>query len=226
MKNGNFMPSREIGDKMSGCFKKMDFPQGSPESQKQRPDGQTGPGGCKTPEECQKFCGGNPDACKNFQPSPGVMNPGGQTMPQQAGPGGCKTPEECQKFCENNPDNCKNFQQPPTPQEKPCQGDNCQNQIQYRPPEQMQPCQGDNCQNRPPEREFKPLEQGQIQPSTGIMPQNQQQQPQEFQQQPQQQLMPNENPPPPPPPPSAFFKPESFLGALLYPIAKALYNVR
>jgi hypothetical protein len=30
---------------------------------------QAGPGGCKTPEECQLFCTSNPDVCKNFKPS-------------------------------------------------------------------------------------------------------------------------------------------------------------
>jgi hypothetical protein len=47
-----------------------------------------------------------------FQPGPGMTNPGGQMMPQQAGPGGCKNPEECQSYCESNPDACKNFGSP------------------------------------------------------------------------------------------------------------------
>lgn len=45
---------------------------------------QAGPGGCKTPEECQTFCQNNPETCKNFQPAqniqPGQIQP---MMPSQ-----------------------------------------------------------------------------------------------------------------------------------------------
>jgi len=135
MKNG-IMPPREIGEKMQGCFQKMGPPPGA-EGQPgaggfMPPAGQTGPGGCKTADECQTYCGAHPDECKNFgsnnngqqfapgtgpggnQPGPGVVNPGGQIMPQQAGPGGCKGPEECTSYCTSHPDECKNFQQPPS----------------------------------------------------------------------------------------------------------------
>lgn len=49
------------------------------------PDGQqmpqqAGPGGCKGPEECQKYCASNPEVCKNFQPP---QNQQGQMQPQQ-----------------------------------------------------------------------------------------------------------------------------------------------
>lgn len=135
--------------------------------------GQTGPGGCKTPEECKKVCEDNPDQCKNFQqmpggqsgpagagegqnfqPGPGAINPGGQTMPQQAGPGGCKGPEECKTYCETNPDQCKNFGSgggqgqfaPVTGSTKPCEGENCQ-QIQqmFKPGTEPIKCEGDKC---------------------------------------------------------------------------------
>ncbi|MFH1162212.1 MAG: hypothetical protein V1696_02975 [Candidatus Jorgensenbacteria bacterium] len=156
-RSGAAMPTRDIGDKIGGCFQQMMGPGGPGEGGMMPPAGQTGPGGCKTPEECQSYCTSNPEACKNlggpqgqpgqFQPGPGVTNPGGQMMPQQAGPGGCKTPEECQSFCMSNPDTCKNFKpvdgqdsragggagggserrgtMPDGTPGKPCEGDNC-----------------------------------------------------------------------------------------------------
>ncbi|MHB9019991.1 MAG: hypothetical protein ACYC3G_03980, partial [Minisyncoccota bacterium] len=38
---------------------------------------QAGPGGCKSPEECQKYCSSNPEECKNF--GGGQIAPGTQT---------------------------------------------------------------------------------------------------------------------------------------------------
>lgn len=39
---------------------------------------QAGPGGCKGPEECQKYCTANPDVCKNFQPPQNQQGQRGQ----------------------------------------------------------------------------------------------------------------------------------------------------
>ena len=99
-----------------------------------RKTGGKGPSGCAGREECDAFCKNpeNQETCFNFgkengfispeqlkqmdeennkfQPGPGMINQGNQTMPQQTGPGGCKTPEECKTYCENNPEICKNFQ--------------------------------------------------------------------------------------------------------------------
>ncbi|MBU2082010.1 hypothetical protein KKH14_01130 [Patescibacteria group bacterium] len=58
-KSGSAMPPREIGEKMRACYEKMGPPSG--------PEGQ-----------------GESD--REFQPGPGMENPGGQMMPQQAGP--------------------------------------------------------------------------------------------------------------------------------------------
>ena len=177
-----------------------------PEEDLQRmgsPAGQPGPGGCKTPEECQNYCQNNPEECQKFQPGPGEVNPGGQMMPQQAAPGGCKTPEESKAYCESNPQDCQNFQQGPS---------------------SGQPCEGENCQYGPPPQD------GQIPPTDQQIQQEFQRQyeqeyQEQFQQQFQQQTAPSE-PPPPPPPPSSLLNPESFLGSVLYIIAKALYSVR
>jgi len=44
---------------------------------------QAGPGGCKGPEECQKYCDSNPEVCKNFQPQQRQTN---QQNQNQSGP--------------------------------------------------------------------------------------------------------------------------------------------
>ena len=207
-----------------------------------RKTGGKGPGGCKGKNECENFCN-NPDnqeTCfnfakdngmipeedlkrmeegrrnQNFQPGPGVVNPGNQIMPEQAGPGGCKGPDECQKYCESNPEACKNF------------GPAGKNNQQGPGPGQMPPCEGENCK-------YGPGNQGPGPNQEGFRPEGQLQQiPQQFQGQPiEQQPMAPQNqqqPPvgenPPPPPPGAFLNPETFLGSVLYVIAKALYSVR
>ena len=229
MKSG-FLPPKETGDQMASCFQKMGPPPGR-EGQEMMQAGQSGPGGCKDPEECKKICENNPEECKNFQPGPGAINPGDQMMPPQAGPGGCKTPEECKSYCESNPQDCQNFQQGPGPnfQQRPssrqqCEGENCQygpppcEGENCQPPQNMQPpqpCEGDNCQ-------FGPPPQGQIPPADQQL-QNFQTQPVE--QQLQQNLPVEQQPPPsteqsPPPPTSFFINPDSLVASA----ARALFN--
>lgn len=111
LKSGSIMPSQNIGEKMGGCFSQFKGPNGPGEEGNMQPGGQ-GSG--------------------EFQPGPGVMNPGNQMMPQQSGPGGCKTPEECQSFCQSNPDACKNFG-PSGNQNGPMQGPPNQEQMQQMP---------------------------------------------------------------------------------------------
>ena len=219
MKSGTVMPSRDIGNKMQGCFEKMGPPQGSSNSQDQE--------GFQPPERQGEF------------------PPGGQT-----GPGGCATPEECQTYCQNNPEACQGFGPQSGPQQgQPCEGDNCQygpmpgQENDFKPPEgefklpeqnQQLPAeiqqqyqeqyQQQLQQQMQLQQEQMQLQQEQMQLQQQLY-QQQYQQPQEFQQPPEQTAPPVENAPPPPPP-SAFFKADSFLGALLYPLAKALYNVR
>lgn len=183
MKNG-VMPPKDIGDKMQNCFQKMGSPNGGEPGSGGMipPAGQTGPGGCKTTEECKAYCESNPGECQKFQPGPGNVNPGEQgpegTPSQQAGPGGCQSPEECQKFCQDNPDACKNFgpdngdrQFAPGTGPGQCEGENCsqQQQNQMQPDQQQgqmiqgQPCQGENCQ-------FGPLPEQQMQPGQELQP--------------------------------------------------------
>ncbi len=122
LKNGTMMPPRELGDKMGECFRQMKGIGGPGEGGFIPPQGQAGPGGCKTPEECKSYCTANPDACKNFGSFQGENRreeggsgssqgvPSGTMIPPgQSGPGGCKTAEECRTFCESNPQACANF---------------------------------------------------------------------------------------------------------------------
>jgi len=127
IKSGDFMPSQKVGDAMRECFEKMGRPpsmQGGPGGgEGMMGPGQTGPGGCTTPEECKSYCETHLEECTNFQPmmpqgTQGPQMQQGAPMPGQmpVGPGGCKTPEECQSYCTLNPQECQNFQTaPPTP---------------------------------------------------------------------------------------------------------------
>ena len=69
IKSGAVAPPREISDKMNGCFQKMGPMGPPPDSEEHVPGdmGKYGPGGCGTPEECQKFCSENPDVCQKNQ---------------------------------------------------------------------------------------------------------------------------------------------------------------
>ncbi|MDP2598359.1 MAG: hypothetical protein Q8P49_00845 [Candidatus Liptonbacteria bacterium] len=112
IKSGQAMPSRDIGEKVGQCFSQMggpgqgmrpggsgaggEMPPGGGQMMGPRPDGQnfqgqpvpafgsfSGPGGCKTPQECMAYCQSNPEACRDFRPptmGPG-MTPMGQEFP-------------------------------------------------------------------------------------------------------------------------------------------------
>ena len=106
-KSGSAMPPRDIGDKIGECFRQGMSPGGPREEGNIPPAGQSsgnvkfqpgpgsanpggqmmsqqsGPGGCKTPKECQSFCQSNPEACRNFRPegNSGSGEPGQPMMP-------------------------------------------------------------------------------------------------------------------------------------------------
>ncbi len=117
-KNGAAMPPKEIGDQMRQCFEKVMPPLPPGSENGMMPVNQSGPGGCKTPEECQKYCESNPQACQNFQPP-------------QTGSGGASIPG-------TNPMPCEGTNCPPPPD-----GQQSESGPQYQPqngPEyQMQP---------------------------------------------------------------------------------------
>src|SRR3989344_7617229 len=123
---------------------------------------------------------------KDFQPGPGMMNPGGQQMPQQAGPGGCKGPEECKTYCESHQDECKSFQPRGGEPGQPGQSEGQPGQMRPSQPGQMQPVQLDRPidQNQPGqfmegrpgqpgqfiEGQPRPMQPGQIQPPQEMEP--------------------------------------------------------
>lgn len=76
-----------------------------------------GPGGCKTPQECDAFCRvlENLNACLDYSVSHGYM-PKEEAdkilaKANKGGPGGCKNEAECESFCRNpeNMEACMNF---------------------------------------------------------------------------------------------------------------------
>ncbi|MBI1961636.1 MAG: hypothetical protein HYS45_02955 [Parcubacteria group bacterium] len=80
-KSGEAMPPQEIGDVMRECFEKNMQSNMPPAGGGQgMPQGAGGPGGCRSPEECQAYCQSNPEACAGFGPpggSPRGTPPGG-----------------------------------------------------------------------------------------------------------------------------------------------------
>ncbi len=120
----NVSPTKDNGDKMQKCFEQFPPQQiqgqgsqngqpgqfgpgqgGQPGQfgpgqgqgpQNGQPGGNfVGPGGCKTPEECNTYCSSHPDECKNFMPprpqngsgQPGQMMPQGPNGQQNGQPG-------------------------------------------------------------------------------------------------------------------------------------------
>ena len=188
MKTGSVI-GRKFGDSINQCFQQfgaVERPPGKdlpgqnqqmeqnqqnqpgdrfqPGSETENPSGrqmpqQAGPGGCKGPEECQKYCASNPEVCKNFQPQQNRMEPGkqgqmqpnqpGQRLPQQPGQpnqgvnnvGPCGTgPGTCSGIGPDDinpsgPNQINQFNQINQPGQQPGQ---IQPQIQQQPGEQQQ----------------------------------------------------------------------------------------
>jgi len=132
IKSGNVMPRREFGDQMRQCFEKMG-PMGPPPGEETPGEGgiipptgqqgQPGPGGCQTPEECNAYCQNNPEQCKGFQPPANQMPCQGEQCQQQ--------PPPCEgENCQQGPPPPEG-QMPPEGQQPPIQ--------QVPPPEQQSP---------------------------------------------------------------------------------------
>ncbi|MBI4991843.1 MAG: hypothetical protein HZB99_01370 [Candidatus Harrisonbacteria bacterium] len=95
--------SRDIGEKMKSCFEKS-IPPGFGQFKE---NGEfSGPGGCKSFEECSSYCQSDPknEQCQKSAP------PGTETGFK--GPGGCSSMEECTAYCQANPEECKGFKSP------------------------------------------------------------------------------------------------------------------
>ncbi len=128
-RSGAIMPPRDIGDKMRECFEKNRPEPGQggtmPPGDMMPPAGnqntQGGPGGCKTSEECNSYCEGHGEECKNFFPA----GQNGQTSNSQMAPGTfsppnvpqssnatmppnpyCTTSEGCMDVCAQDPAKC------------------------------------------------------------------------------------------------------------------------
>lgn len=78
IQSGEAMPSEQLGSTMRKCFEQFspkqkdgEFENGlMPRSDSIEFKGTTGPGGCKSPEECRTYCQGNPTACEGFGGGP------------------------------------------------------------------------------------------------------------------------------------------------------------
>lgn len=190
IKSGELSPSKELGDKMSECFKQMGPPPGEQFGEFQNgnnmmpPNGQfqqTGPGGCSSPEECRAFCESNPQDCQNMPPPQNMPNELTSPPPPPTGPIPMPYPND-------NPNLPNNLQLPPgidcsSPEE-------CQQIIQEQMANQIQQ------QFVPPEGQYQPPPDGQFQsPPDG-----------QYQQYPTDQTNtqppPDEQPTEPPPPPA------------------------
>ncbi len=191
-KSGQAMPSRDMGEKIGQCFSKMSGPPGQgtpggpgaggqmpPRGKQQGPQGNapfkmegtpgsfTGPGGCKTPEECKTLCESNPEACKNFQPPTTQPNmiPGSQERqserqpnPQRQGESGNENFGKIMPFLEGKPiqDGLPFRATPPTGNMPPGSIPPQQGTQQMILPDAIQLLQG--------------LQTGNIIPPTGVMP--------------------------------------------------------
>ena len=157
-----------------------------------------GPGGCRTPEECQTYCASNPQECRSFKPplpNPGPTGQNGPTMGPDNGMGMSNDDfMQVQTVCEN-PEQCKQMEQQIQTQ--------IQNQVQQQGQNQMaspQACQGDNCNYGPPpnQPDGQAAQQYQRPPATGEYPtQMTSQQPATGTQMPSEGPMPNTTAPMP-----------------------------
>ena len=224
LKTGAVIPPKEIGESMRGCYEKIGPPsQGGPGSGGMRPPaGQTGPGGCATPEECQSYCATNPQECQNLKtPTPPTSGGAGQSGPNE-GPGNGMgiSNEQLEEIMKNqpaceSPEQCQQIQQRIEQQIQ----QQVQNQIQNQmAAPQPTPYSGPTPQPAPYPNQPQPQQYQQPQ-----QPSQYQQPPQQYQQyqQPPQQPTPGSTPnTPTPPPPSSFLAPENFLGSIL-----AIFNL-
>ena len=113
LQSGAFDQDMDFGS-LEKCFQKLQSSFSGGAGGPGDHGGFSGPGGCKSIDECTKYCTSNLDACKDFAPPgggqggqfPGGGATGGQfrgggatggTFP--GGPGGCKSQEECITYC-------------------------------------------------------------------------------------------------------------------------------
>lgn len=78
-----------------------------------------GPGGCRTPDECIRYCKepGHEQECNEFK------TPSTTPHAKGRGPGGCGSVEECREYCNANQAECDAFVSESVPSEGKCQAD-------------------------------------------------------------------------------------------------------
>ena len=162
---GTLMPGPQIGDQVRQCFEQYRPNGPGPENGAPgnggfmppnggTPDnmapGITGPGGCASPEECQKYCESNPEACGDSRPPVQPMpRPGGAPMPDY-------NPAPCQgENCPPSPQDSRQYQPPQQP---------IQPGMQVPPEGFVQPPQGLPADGTFPPPSTAPGAGGEIQP--------------------------------------------------------------
>jgi len=111
IQSGEFFGGRDLGEKMKICFEES-LPAEFKDKFIMGAEGEfSGPGGCKTRDECEAYCHANPDACGIKMPEGGGPPTGGGSG-SFSGPGGCKSREECEAYCKSNPAACGGFRPP------------------------------------------------------------------------------------------------------------------
>lgn len=138
---GNFMPPRERADQVRQCFEQFmpRGPEGGPPGlEKPGPEGgfREGPGGCNSPDECQRVCQENPELCRDFGAPGEEQQPISPGFPPEF-EGKCTNAQECMKYCIQNPSDsaCQKMA-------APLQGTMPQPPRNFTPPEGFQPPAG------------------------------------------------------------------------------------
>lgn len=101
----NVKPTRENGEKMKECFEKLP---GGPDGVGAGSQPRTGPGGCRSQEECEAYCREHRSEC-GAPPSGSSGSLEGFSIPPSGGstgPGGCKSQTECEAYCREHPREC------------------------------------------------------------------------------------------------------------------------
>ncbi|MEK7479668.1 MAG: hypothetical protein AAB665_00100 [Patescibacteria group bacterium] len=68
-------------------------------------EGMSGPGGCKSPEECRAYCDSHPEECGDFRPGQGPDRPVGQERAIERR--GFEVPPGLMEECKENPEACR-----------------------------------------------------------------------------------------------------------------------
>jgi hypothetical protein len=114
IKSGVLMPGPELGEHMKRCWE-QNMPQDGP---------RTGPGGCNSPEECERYCSdpANEEECRRPGGDQGPAIPSGSSI---KGPIGCASSEQYTIYCSDpaNEEECRRHGGVQPPCEMPPDGE-------------------------------------------------------------------------------------------------------